>query len=222
VRVSKLSIADCSASLSQFHEPVRAPLGAAAFAAKLHVFTPELSEGFFGQKVILVEGSSDKALLEARFKVLGRTATSEGLTVLSVGGKKSLDKPIHIFKTLGIPTYAIFDNDRESGNDEQAEIRYNRFLQKVLGTPADQVTDWPDGVFDGWAAWSYNLEKYIITACGQELYERVKTQMKVDFEVESEDCVKSPVIAAAMLTSFIANGIEFPELDEIIRKIDAL
>jgi predicted ATP-dependent endonuclease of OLD family len=106
----------------------------AAFGAKLHIFTSDLSEGFFGKKVVLVEGRSDKALLKAALTLKERTATSEGLTIIPVGGKTVLDKPAFIFQTLKIPTYVIFDNDQKTKEKEKpAEIIYNRFLQRLLG-----------------------------------------------------------------------------------------
>lgn len=222
VIVSKLTISDCATGLAAFHDPPRSPMSDGSFAAKLHIFDAELSEGFFGQKVVLVEGASDKSILEAALKILDRSAMAEGITILSVGGKKVLDKPAHIFNSLGIPTYVIVDNDERTAKDKATEVYYNKFLQRVIGVPADEAVDWPVGVFDHWAAWDGNIEQYIIATCGPELYNRVKQQMMINFEVDSDDCVKSPAIAAAMLTAFAAQGIKFEELDKIIAKIDEL
>lgn len=224
VRFSKLTLSECSAGLANLHEPPKEPMKDNALAAKLHVFTADLSEGFFGTKVVLVEGLSDKAVLEASLAVRGRTATSEGLTILAVGGKKILDKPAFIFRALGIPTYVVFDNDQSSVKDDQkdSEIYYNRFMQRLLGVLAEDLEDWPSGVHKEWAAWDGNLEKYLVEKCSAELYGKVKIEMMAHFEVSNDDCVKSPTIAGAMLTSFIKHDIVFDELDQIIDTIDAL
>ncbi len=222
VVVSKLTISECSAGLAKFHDPVKKPMGDAAFASKLHIFDADLSEGFFSKKIVLVEGPSDKSILEAALTIQGRSAMAEGLTILAVGGKKILDKPAYIFNALGIPTYVILDNDNKSAKDKVAEAYYNKFLQRVLGVPEDKIVDWPAGIFDRWAAWDGNIENYISTTCGAELYDKVKLQMMTDFEVDGEDCVKSPAIAAAMLTAFAAQGIKFENLNKIIEMVDSL
>jgi len=224
VVMSKLTLADCSQALAGFHNPARAPLGDNAFAAKLHIFNAEVSEGFFAKKVVLVEGVSDKAILEAVYKTKGRSPLSEGICIVDVGGKKKLDKPAYIFRALGIPTFVVVDNDFKSTHEEQRpkEIEYNRFLQRVCGVEDAQLSDWPVGVFTRWAAWDGTLEKYISEKCGVAIYNAAKRQTMSDFEVDGEDCVKSPEIASAMLTRICGNGIVFDELDQIIVAIDAV
>jgi hypothetical protein len=222
VVVSKFTISKCSSGLASLHDPAKQPMGDAAFASKLHIFDSDLSEGFFGKKIVLVEGPSDKSILEAILTIQGRSAMAEGLTILAVGGKKILDKPAYIFNALGIPTYVIVDNDNKSAKDKVAEAYYNKFLQRVIGVPANETVDWPSGVFERWAAWDGNIEDYISATCGAAEYGKVKLEMMTNFEVDSEDCVKSPAIAAAMLTAFAAKGIKFDNLDKIIEMVDRL
>ena len=148
---------------------------------------------------------------------------AEGLTILAVEEKeKILDKPAYIFNALGIPTYVILDNDNKSAPKKATKSDYNKFLQRVIGVPEAEAVDWPAGVFERWAAWDGNIEGYILQTCGADRYGKVKSQMMIDFEVDSEDCVKSPVIAAAMLTTFVAQGIKFDNLNKIIEMVDKL
>lgn len=223
VQISKYSIAECSAGLAQCFEPAREPMGDAAFAARLHVFTSEVSEGFFARKVVLVEGPSDKAILEAAFALNDRSSISEGVSIIDVGGKTKIDKPAFIFSSLGIPTYVIFDNDHSVGAARQPqEIRYNRLLQRVLGVDGAEVEDWPSGINGRWAAWDGNLEKYIRRTSGDDLYDAAKMEALTNFEVESDDYLKSPAIAKAILARLTADGVEFEELKELIARIDAM
>ena len=222
VVVSKLKISECSAALAGFHDPAKQAMSDGSFASKLHIFDADLSEGFFSKKVILVEGPSDKSILEAMLTIQGRSAMAEGITILSVGGKKILDKPAFIFRALGVPTYVIVDNDNKTAKDKVAEAYYNKFLQRVLGVPTKNIIDWPAGVFEHSAAWDGNIEDYIGSTCGPDRYGKVKSQMMIDFEVDGDDCVKSPAIAAAMLTAFTAQGVKFEQLDKIIKMVDAL
>lgn len=69
------------------------------------------SEGFFADGIILVEGDTDKVLLESVAERLGSPLEDIGLAVLAVGGKKSLRGPHAVFTSLGIPVFAIADGD---------------------------------------------------------------------------------------------------------------
>jgi predicted ATP-dependent endonuclease of OLD family len=223
VRISKLKIAECSAALAQCFIPPRAPLSDAAFAARLHVFTSEISEGFFARKVVLVEGPSDKAVLEAAFGLNGRSSISEGICIIDVGGKTKIDKPACIFRSLGIPTYVLFDNDQRVGAVRQPqEVQYNRFLQRVLGVDEANVTDWPAGINENWAAWDGNLENYIRTTSGQVQFDSAKNEVLTNFEVEADDYLKSPAIAKALLYRLTTSGIRFENLVRMIEMIDSI
>ena len=79
--------------------------------ARLHILGAELSEGFFADGVVLVEGRSDRAALVAAASQLGQSFESAGIAVLSAEGKSCIDRPLLIFRELGIPTYPIWDCD---------------------------------------------------------------------------------------------------------------
>ncbi len=85
---------------------------ATTLTPRLHILGTELAEGFFANGVVLVEGRSDKAMLYASAKLLGRSFEEAGIAVLSAEGKGNLDKPYAIFCALGIPTYILWDCDR--------------------------------------------------------------------------------------------------------------
>lgn len=91
---------------------------AATLAPRLHILGTELSEGFFANGVVLVEGRSDKAALFASAKLLGRSFEEAGIAVLSAEGKGNLDKPYAIFRELGIPVFVLWDCD--NGQKEAA------------------------------------------------------------------------------------------------------
>lgn len=90
------------------------PLSNEAFAAGLHIFNREVSEGFLAEKIILVEGVSDRAILEAALLCQNSSAQKEGISIIEVGGKTKIDKPLYAFRSLGIPVHVVFDNDSAS------------------------------------------------------------------------------------------------------------
>lgn len=85
---------------------------AATLTPRLHILGTELSEGFFANGVVLVEGRSDKAALFASTRLFDRSFEEAGIAVLSAEGKGNLDKPYAIFRELGIPVYVLWDCDK--------------------------------------------------------------------------------------------------------------
>ncbi|WP_147109447.1 ATP-dependent nuclease [Nesterenkonia populi] len=71
----------------------------------------EFSEGFFADAVVLVEGPTDRVVLEAVATKLGQDMDRLGVTVLSVEGKPGLRVTRAILTSLGIPTYVLADGD---------------------------------------------------------------------------------------------------------------
>ncbi|MBU1589517.1 MAG: ATP-dependent endonuclease [Actinobacteria bacterium] len=69
------------------------------------------SEGFFADVVVLVEGPTDRIILEQLAERLGKPFDSVGIAISDIGGKGSLRIPNGIFEMLGIPTYLVADGD---------------------------------------------------------------------------------------------------------------
>lgn len=76
----------------------------------------EFSEGFFAEGVALVEGDTDRAVLEALASRLDRDLDLRGISILSVEGKGGLRVARAILVQLGIPTYVLADGDYGTAN----------------------------------------------------------------------------------------------------------
>lgn len=79
---------------------------------ELHLPTT-FSEGFFSDKVALVEGATDKAVLEAIADKLGTPFDCKGVSILDISGKDGMRIPYLIFESLGTPTYIVIDGDSQ-------------------------------------------------------------------------------------------------------------
>lgn len=71
----------------------------------------EFSEGFFADAVALVEGQTDRVVIEATAAKLGQDLDRLGVSILSVKGKGGLPVARAILTALGIPTYVVADGD---------------------------------------------------------------------------------------------------------------
>lgn len=101
------------------------------------------SEGFFSDKVVLVEGNTDKAIVEAIAEKLGSPFECKGISVLDMSGKNNLHIPHIILEALNTPTYIIVDGDsagaaRKHPQDQQKQQECD--LSKKAST--EKVLNW--------------------------------------------------------------------------------
>lgn len=138
------------------------------------IMTDRLSVALFSSCVLLVEGSTEAAVFYGIGDrgVMGRLE-SQGLTIVSAGGKNGIPLIHAILSCLGIPTYVLFDGDsgfearaREAGrklNEIIAErtkhSTENRNLLRYLG---ENEVDFPsDQIGTHTATLSDRLESYL-------------------------------------------------------------
>lgn len=99
------------------------------------------SEGFFSDKVAIVEGDTDKAVLEALAEKLDIPLDTNGISVVDLSSKEGLRIPYSIFNELGVPVYVVVDGDglgaaRKHPEDEtkrnEARASHKRATEKIL------------------------------------------------------------------------------------------
>lgn len=146
-------------------EDIQMPIFAANSAS---VFTPLVSEGFFANKVILVEGETDYGVLFALSEILNLSWERKGIVIVPCGGKSKLDKPFIIFSNLGIPVAMCFDSDENKGKDGQPNI--NKALQKLLGV-AEPEDFLDEGQYGNGIIFSSKIEDYLRRVCGDDFDE---------------------------------------------------
>ncbi|MHA1280721.1 MAG: ATP-dependent nuclease [Candidatus Helarchaeota archaeon] len=79
-------------------------------------FDTTKNEMFFSNKVILVEGPSERFSLPYIFKLKGVDINREGISIIDVGGKENLRFFIKIVKGFDIPFVVLHDEDRNADN----------------------------------------------------------------------------------------------------------
>lgn len=157
-----------SSSVFRFHGAPNTwtGLGAGGLAGSLHsvqvhldaVAASKLSEALFANAAILVEGTTDKAVLEGLAEKSSVTSLlSRGITVADVGGKSNIMLAHAILTELGVPCYTMFDGDRDGGDIMRARGKAaDKIAEKVAKDIADNrklltyleadVEDFPDTV----------------------------------------------------------------------------
>lgn len=73
-----------------------------------------LSEAMFAERALLVEGTTDAAILYGLGdRISTGSCEASGLSIVNVGGKQNIILAHAILTALGIPTSALFDGDRQ-------------------------------------------------------------------------------------------------------------
>lgn len=137
------------------------------------VCTKNLAEALFADAVVLVEGSTDKGVLDGIVSRSGeRQFEADGITVALAGGKQHLFIPHAILTKLDIPTLTVFDSDcgqgprmrtagktAEADKRDESNRRDNRAILRYFGAPEE---DFPVGLISpNLFAWDDDLERVV-------------------------------------------------------------
>ena len=179
------------------------------------LMTPWMSESFFADVVVLVEGEGDRAAILGAALAEGHDFESLGIAVIPCGGKPSVDRPALIFKGLGIPTYLVWDGDQ---HDEDG-IRTNHILQRIVGV---EPVDCPSGPNARFACFQTKLENTL----GEELAPEYATGLENCREefgyAERKQAEKNPRVMAEVIRRAAAKGKKSASLEAIVGHILAL
>jgi predicted ATP-dependent endonuclease of OLD family len=188
------------------------------FRPRLHaVMTPWVNEGFFADVAVLVEGEDDRAAILGVAVSMGNNFDSDGISVIPCLGKNNLDRPLVIFRRLGIPVYVIWDGDH---GERDAKPEDNRRLLRLLG---ELEEDWPCGVKDQHACFKTELETTIADEIGKDLFDRLLSEAQGQLGIpKKKDALKNPVVLQRVVEKASADGKTSATLKGIVEKIVAL
>jgi predicted ATPase len=194
-------------------------------AHAVSVMNTIVSEGFFSDVVVLVEGTSDASMLWKVQEIMQKGWAELGITIVPVGGKNNLDRPTLIFQGLSIDTYFIFDGDSSSkgkGNkDERNAVERNR---KYLCLANAKLEDFPSTqVHETWAAFCNNLESELQSALGESAYQLIRRQVASELGYSDvEKAIKNIEGASRFIEITYEKGLKVSVLEDIINKVTIL
>ena len=84
----------------------------------------EQNEGFFADKVIIVEGATEKYALPIYFRKLGYDLDAANIAVVTAESVTLIAQLFTIFSSLSIPCYCIFDGDKPRADDYATYLQY--------------------------------------------------------------------------------------------------
>lgn len=189
---------------------------AATLMPRLHILGTELAEGFFANGIVLVEGRSDKAMLYASAKLLGRSFEEAGIAVLSAEGKGNLDKPYAIFRALGIPTFVLWDCDQG-----QKETAANLALLRLVRPGEDLQQATPATLISGtYAHFEDTLEALLKLELTPERHAACLAGACEPFGLTpNNDNQKVPEVMYQTLLAAQQQGATCPTLENLVKAI---
>lgn len=153
---------------------------------------PERNELFFANRLLLVEGDTEKLAFPEYAKRLGLDLDRAGATIVEVGGKRNLTDFARIAISFGIPTGIVYDEDASDfagKRDEEAE--FNSSLDALASS---------DGSVMVWR-FNKNFEDHLRAAIGEvdylalcQKFERTGKPTKARLiAMESDTSIPEPV-----------------------------
>lgn len=185
------------------------------------VETP-VSEGFFADLVVLLEGEEDRAVLAAAAAQRGVDLCERGIALLPVGGKENLDRAIVLFRQFGIPAYVLFDADRCVGARERAhKARSNRALLRLLRQP---VEDFPDTrVTSSFACFENTLWDTVRGELGAQAVGQAISRACVNYGFPTDRARnKNSVVLCEALRELALQGATSAMLTQVMDQIESL
>jgi energy-coupling factor transporter ATP-binding protein EcfA2 len=185
------------------------------------VMSTQMSEGFFADAVVLVEGEDDRAALLGTAQALNEDFESAGCAVIACGGKNSLDRPHIIFSRLGIPVYLVWDSDKGNADPKEAD-KNKKVNRRLLRLVKAQEQDWPSVVGDKYAVLEGNLDTTLRSDLGAAVYDGALGACCDEFHMTSKQARKNPFIVAEIVRRAHKAGSKSQTLETIVKKIVAL
>lgn len=181
------------------------------------MMTPWMGEGGFADVVVLVEGEDDRAAILSFAKSKKCDFDGMGIAVIPCFGKSSIDRPLVIFRQLGISVYVVWDGDR-GGNNSELEV--NKRLLRLLRKPEQ---DWPHFVSESSACFKVNLEKTLEDEIGRESFAQWLAEAQQEFGIDKKkDALKNPAALLYVIDKATQSGRTSGTLESIVEKIVSL
>ena len=180
------------------------------------IMTPMVNEGFFADVAVLVEGDTDRAAIAGAASAMKIDLDAKGIAVIPCNGKANLDRPLVIFRRLGIPTYVVWDGDHR---ETDAKPEPNRHLLRLL--KMDEV-DWPCHVNGISACFETTIEKTLKKEIGPNAYEEHEAEAREFYGLSNSKQRKNALALRRIVESSFKDGPGSTTLRSIVENITQL
>lgn len=126
-------------------------------------FDPVRNEMFFAQRILLVEGPTERLSFPVYAEKLARDFDADGISVIDTGGKGNMEFFLNVIQSLDIPCHVVYDRDCEEFKDRpEDEVELNKRLAELTERHRISTT-----------LLVPNYEEYLKGSIGQDRYEAI-------------------------------------------------
>ena len=208
--ISATSVAQTSLEeISQCYSAIDRPLrqNPSGIRAKIYAtLQSPISEMFFAPRVILVEGSEDRAYIESYLHLLDLKDEFRrlGCHIVPCDGKPGIIRPLVVCMRLGIETIVVFDSDSDkpdSGGSRNKNRSDNTAILRLCGcespNPFPDTTFWGNSV----VAWHSDVAAEVKSEIGEQEWHDIRLECANTFgsvkELEKNPLFISEVVSTA-------------------------
>jgi hypothetical protein len=141
---------------------------------------PSLNEMFFTTRLALVEGLEDVAYITSYLNLLGKWDEYRrvGCHVVPVNGKSEMLKPLVIAKHMRIPTFIIFDSDKDKQNQDRRlkHEKDNKALLALIGKTGENPMPTNSLWGKGFVMWHSNIGAIVSQEIGTTEWSSYQTE----------------------------------------------
>lgn len=201
----------------------KAPSRSKALADIEQLMEPSLSELYFCDIAILVEGSEDVAHFSAHLALTGQLGwfRQYGCHFVVCRGKTNISRPLAIAHCLGIPTFAIFDSDFDDQKKEKENRRDNGCLLHLSGHDDQDPLASTSIVTANIAMFSPDIATVVKNDFGKEDWEKINIKVRTEFELGPDVKGKNAYLVAHRLEEAYRQKGPSKSLEAVIVAIKA-
>jgi len=200
------------------------PRAATGILAKIHQeLQPHLSEMFFTNHLVLVEGLEDVAYTTAYLHLTGRwdDYRRSGCHIVPAGGKSHMIPALLIAKRMGIPTMVVFDSDGDkpdrSGSREKHR-KDNIALLTLSGIASPDPFPSQTVLADTVTMWTGDIGAMVESEIGVDNWKACRQRTDASFG-QPGGLEKNSLQIAASLTDAWERGMRSSSLQDLCTRI---
>lgn len=163
------------------------------------------SEGFFADRVILVEGAEDEAVVGAFAEYKKVSLDAAGICIIPAEGKTKLPSLLALYQCLGIDVYLIFDADGDQKSDEKAKTNYNKALLSMIGESSEARPT--TKILQTGAVWTTNFLDEIQQSFGKDKWEAAFCESCEEFALSSDQAKKKHAVIWRTMELLLGQGL---------------
>jgi putative ATP-dependent endonuclease of the OLD family len=223
--ITSFTLQEAATELARITESEPSKFTAESFTVRaLPVMNIIVNEGFFADKVIVVEGNTELGVFWKLQEIMNKRWEEMGIVIVPANGKNNIDRPVVIFRGLGIPTYFVFDGDAKYADDKDkkdATIKRNKIYMNLANHP---VADFPDSkADDNFAVFHDNIEKEIETGIGSDNFIKIRDELACNLGYDKPSTLLKNIYGASNFISRIYDlGLKVEILENVIEKVTEL